>query len=131
MTRQKQAARASASSLIQKMLEETTGKTFQENRWGKRHVDAWERAIHGGVARHYKGSAVVRMMDDWALYADSHFDHYDAPIGDDGFLGPEWEQIGKSLLAMLNGEMGDFDCGTLDGLIRDILTSQGFEGDNA
>lgn len=48
-------------------------------------------------------------------------------IGEDYVLGPEWATIGRALLALLNGETGRLDCGTLDGIIRDTLRAEGTE----
>jgi hypothetical protein len=48
---------------------------------------------------------------------------------DDGFLGPAFVEIARSLLVLLNGELGRFDGGTLDALVRAIAAENGFELD--
>jgi hypothetical protein len=40
-------------------------------------------------------------------------------------IGDAWEEIGRAILVLLNGETGRLDCGTLDAFIRDTLESEG------
>ncbi len=69
------------------------------------------------------------MIGAWAQYADSHKARFESGIGQDYVLGPAWAGIGVSLLTLLNGECGRFDCGTLDGFIRDTMEAEGFNDD--
>lgn len=66
--------------------------------------------------------ALVGMLNAWRLYAQAHARRFKTEIGDDGVLGDPWEAIGVSLLALLNGETGRLDCGSLDALIRSVLS---------
>lgn len=74
-------------------------------------------------------SAVSDLIVGWAQYADRHRARYESGIGEDGVLGPAWAAIGASIRALLNGETGRLDCGTLDGFICDTLTAEGFDPD--
>ncbi len=112
---------------IQESLNKASVKDFQGNKWGQRHAKVWARGREMGFSVMERGTPIVMMIEAWARYADQHAGRYESGIGDDGFLGPEWEQIGKSILALLNGECGDLDCGTVDALIRDMLKAEGFE----
>lgn len=88
--------------------------------WQERHMSA---VLTGrGFER-----PIVRMIEHWLRYADLHQQRYESKIGDDGVLGQHWEQIGVGLLGLLNGETGNLDCGTLDGLIRDAMKDCGVE----
>lgn len=93
---------------------------FQGNKWGERHYRAFERDTTG----------IAAMLRAWAHYADSHRSRYGSPVGDDGFLGPEWGRIGRGILALLNGEIGGMDGGTLDGMIRDIAKANGIDSED-
>lgn len=70
---------------------------------------------------------VISLLKGWLEYANTHRERYESGIGEDGFLGRHWEAIGFALLALLNGDCGRLDCGTLDGLIRSTLTAEGFD----
>ena len=70
---------------------------------------------------------VGKMYDAWHRLAENHRDRYKSVIGDDGVLGPAWEQIGDSLRTLLNGDCGGLDCGTVDGLILDTMTRHGVD----
>lgn len=88
--------------------------------WKDRHKAAilapvgFERAIVGGLRA-------------WIDYAAEHAARYGSGIGEDYILGPFWEDWGRCLLGLLDGETGRLDCGTLDAIIRESLMSQGFE----
>lgn len=97
-------------------LADTTG-------WQRRHNEAVTAPRFGFE------SALVAMLRGWAGYADAHRHAYDAPIGDDGVLGPEWAAMGQAMLGLLNGDLGRLDGGTLDGFIRNTLASNGAEVD--
>ena len=107
----------SSREIIAKANAKAARQDFQGNKWGERHFQAFV-ADRTGIAG---------MVHHWAQYADVHRSRYDSLIGDDGVLGPEWQAIGKALLALLNGELGGMDAGTLDGMIRDVLASNGFD----
>ena len=71
--------------------------------------------------------ALLNMLDGWSEYAKAHKDACGSPIGDDAVLGSDWQEIGRALLCLLNGELGRFDGGTLDSSIRGTLVANGFE----
>lgn len=58
--------------------------------------------------------------------AGEHKQLYDAPIGEDGFMGAAWLDILRGLRAALNGETGRLDCGTVDRWLLDMLARAGF-----
>ncbi len=70
--------------------------------------------------------SIVSMAQGWALYAQNQKRRHGSSIGEDYVLGPEWAQIGKGILGLLNGETGRLDCGTVDGFIRDTFKANGF-----
>ncbi len=81
-------------------------------------------AAHRGALRVI--CRVARMIQDWGIYADDYMDKYDVGILEDGVLGPEWETIGRSLRALLNGEVF-VDAGTADACIVRIFQNEGLE----
>jgi hypothetical protein len=97
-------------------------KAASGSEWSKRHDKAFNdpKDIEKGI---------VYLLVAWATYADEHYERFGSSIGEDGFLGKEWENIADSLFDMLNGELGRLDGGTLDGKIRAILENEDLEGD--
>ena len=93
-----------------------------ENGWRGRH----ERAIMftWNVS---EGGPLVNMLRGWYDYAVIHQQRYESLIGDDGFLGKEWESIGDALRALLNGECGHLDCGTVDGFLLNTMRENGID----
>lgn len=107
------------------------------NGWKQRHDTAWkmqEPSLHLRMidtnAPILHEQAMIAMLKGWQLYANSHAVRFGEPIGNDHFLGPQWLKIGKSLRALLNGETGRLDCGTVDGFILDTLKEHGFGEDD-
>ena len=84
--------------------------------WKSRHV----RAINSG-------HVVARAIETWCVYAARHARLYGSRIGEDRVLGPAWADWGRALRALLNGDCGDLDCGTLDMIVHDNLREQGFD----
>ena len=72
-----------------------------------------------------KASPIVRMIQSLADYADAHRELYGSGIGEDYVLGPEWANMVQGCRGLLNGETGQLDCGTLDGLLCDMLRAEG------
>lgn len=91
--------------------------------WSTRHLAALNAPRDAEVA-------IVGLLEAWLIYADRHQDRYMSDIGEDGVLGPEWAKVGSALLALLNGELGRLDGGTLDTLIRDTLVLEGYNPDD-
>ena len=75
--------------------------------------------------------AIRSMLKGWAGYADAAKARFESPIGEDYVLGPPWEAMGKTIIALLDGITGGLDCGDVDSFIRQCLTEEGFDGDNA
>ena len=74
--------------------------------------------------------ALVEMLSGWLRYADAVQTSWDAGIGKDYVLGPNWAQIGDALRGLLNGDLGRMDGGTLDGVLCRTLEAEGFDPDN-
>lgn len=68
---------------------------------------------------------IVGLIRSLAELAKAHHDRYGVFISEDGYLGDEWAQILSSAHALLNGETGRLDCGTLSQQIEDLRTSGG------
>lgn len=69
-------------------------------------------------------TSIVALLQAWALYADAHRAAYETPIGDDGVLGPHWQEIGLAIRGLLNGDVGPrLDCSTLAGFILDTMAA--------
>ena len=96
--------------------------------WKERHNHAvtMEHLNHQTSHARFE-SALVRMLEAWARYADDHRARYESPIGDDGVLSQYWRDIGLGLRGLLNGELGRLDGGTLDGFILDTMRAEGVE----
>jgi len=86
--------------------------------WMHRHLQAWH---HPRPAE----AALKELIMAWANYATQHFVRHLSHIGEDGFLSKPFISTGQSLLLMLNGDLGRFDGGTLDALIREIAQCAG------
>jgi hypothetical protein len=61
------------------------------------------------------------------LYADNHKVRYDSNIAHDGVLGEAFLEILKNVRALLNGECGRLDCGTIDAYLISIAEKAGFD----
>lgn len=88
--------------------------------WSTRHTNAW--AFPNSEERPIRDMILAA-----ARYADRHRQRFESNIGDDVVLGPAWEGIVRNIRTLLNGECGRFDCGTLDGVLCDMLAREGFE----
>lgn len=86
------------------------------------HNDAVMRAPRNGFE-----CALTSAFDALGEYADAHLDRYESPIGDDYILGAAWADMARAFLALLDGETGRFDCGDLDGRVRDLATKHGVD----
>jgi hypothetical protein len=92
--------------------------------WKERHLNA---VRHPFVE---KELPFLQMLQGWLDYAKSHEARFDSKIGDDYVLGDAWCAIGVALNDLLNGDLGTrLDCGTLNTIINDNLTEQGWDVD--
>lgn len=103
---------------IQYSLSRAAHKITGGNHWGARHCGAWANPKPQELP-------IVRMIEAAAVYADNHKARFESPLGEDSFLGPEWGKIVKAIRALLNGECGRLDCGTVDSLLLDMLNAEG------
>lgn len=85
--------------------------------WKKRHSSAWQSPI--GIE-----TPIVGLIKAWSQYNTYHAAEYGSPVGDDGFLGPAWIEIGRGIRTLLNGSLGRLDAGTLDSFIYDSMVDQ-------
>lgn len=93
--------------------------TSDTNGWKSRHG----AVMHGG------SHPIAQAMKAWCEYAEQHKHRFESDIGDDYVLGPAWAKWGFALRALLNGDCGQLDCGTLDTIIHDNLLEQGWNPD--
>lgn len=121
--------RKTARDIAAQITGATYEKTTGTNQWGKRHAAAWGHATSLGIVSPLCG-AISGMVKAWIAYADAHHERYNSSIGQDHVLGVEWESIGHSLLGLLNGDLGELDGGTLDGMIRAIAKNEGLDLDS-
>lgn len=73
------------------------------------------------------GRGIRYMLEGWAKHAEVFRREYDCSIGTDGVLGDVWAKIGRELKWMLDGDVGGFDCGSLNQNIGDLLEYEGFD----
>lgn len=92
-----------------------------ENGWADRHDEAVK------LSHLQFEQPIVAMLQGWAKYAEDHKARYESNIGDDGVLSDPWKEIGLGIRALLNGETGRLDCGTLDAFILDTLNENGVD----
>jgi hypothetical protein len=71
------------------------------------------------------------MREGLLLYGCEYEARYgaDSKLGQDSVLGEAWLDMAHGYLALLNGETGRLDCGTLDGELRRWAARFGFEGE--
>lgn len=91
--------------------------------WSQRHLSAIARPNDSFE------SAVVPLLRAWLDYADAHQNAYGSEIGEDSMLGPNWARIGSGLRGLLDGNIGRLDANTLDRILVNTLTDQGFDPD--
>jgi len=72
---------------------------------------------------------IVGMIKGWVAYAEDYSERYGSEIGSDYVLGGYWASIGFTIRGLLNGELGNLDGGTLDGILVILLSAQGWDCD--
>lgn len=103
------------------MVEEINAKQLRAHRgipWADRHVRLWEVPGCGG-------NPLKDMICGLASYCDQHYSLFDSPIGDDSMLSKSILHILKGLRGLLDGELGQFDAGTLDYTLCELAKKVG------
>lgn len=98
-----------------RLLKEIPANNPSLRSWAIDHLVAIERP-RAGIS-----SAIGQLISGLIAYAEEHQAAYDSPISDDYVLGPAHEQIAQGIQALLCGEIGRFDGGTLDGIVRQYM----------
>jgi len=92
--------------------------------WKARHRIA-VRSPRADVERPF-----LTMLQGWLDYAKWYEVGFGSSIGEDYVLADAWYHIGTALNEMLNGDLGTrLDLGTLNTIINDNLTEQGWDVD--
>lgn len=65
------------------------------------------------------------MIEGWAAWGESHERLYSCKIAEDAFCGPLFATMARTLIEMLNAELGRHDGGDLDKLVREVSLSCG------
>lgn len=72
--------------------------------------------------------AITALRAGLLEYGLQYGERYDGcEIGKDGVLGDGWLDLARGYLALLNGECGRLDCGSLDSEVRSWARKFGFE----
>jgi hypothetical protein len=95
--------------------------------WKARHLTAMASTeiTSKRLRPHHHETALVGMLKSWQTYAMAHQQMFESKIGDDGVLGPAWQEIGEAMRTLLNGELGQLDGGAMDRAILDTLEANG------
>lgn len=99
-------------------VDKSTGK---KTGWDVRHNDA---VIAPG--RHER---IVKLFKAWGEYAEAFRAVNEIPIGEDGYCGPYFEEIGHGLNGLLSADIGRLDGRTLNTFYLDTLKENGCKGD--
>lgn len=111
-------------------LDDLRNPTFLNGKGERMPNDSGWQDRHIAALRGYRAIAfetdIVNLLTGWAKYADSHQVRYEDGIGSDGMFGPAWARLGAGIHALLDGETGRLDCGTLSAFIHNTLQAEGF-----
>lgn len=107
-------------SAIQTNVQEVTSQLGSPARWAERHLAAWHSPVGFEIA-------LKSMIVGLAYYGAEMRRQFETAPGADSFLGPAFRAIAASLVTLLNGDLGRFDGGTLDALVRAICVENGVE----
>ena len=91
------------------------------HQWRQIHAQAWAMPLPGFER------AIVSGCKALSEYRATHAARHCAPIGEDHFLGPVWLAWARAIRALLNGETGRLDCGTIDQFLCDEYLAAGFD----
>lgn len=89
---------------------------------------SWLISHHKALQRPLDSEApIVSLRSALIQYGIYYAERYEGcMLGEDRVLGPGWLQIASGYLALLNGETGRLDCGSLDAELRDMARRFGF-----
>lgn len=89
--------------------------------WVRLHLNAYHSPRNGVE------SGLLSLITAFATLADAHAATTGGEIklGQDGYFRPYAQDMIQAMLAYLNFDIGRFDAGTLDRLIRDLATAAG------
>ncbi len=73
--------------------------------------------------------SLTGLIRSWLAYAEDHTSRYEDLISEDFVLGPVWLEMGRNILALLNGETGRLDCGAIHRAVAWSMEQQGFNPD--
>jgi hypothetical protein len=92
--------------------------------WKYRHYEAW---FYGGSNK--REHAIRHLIESFALLADSYAAETEGErtLGQDGYFHEHARDMIDAMLALLNFDIGRFDGGTLDRLIRKLAETAGVE----
>ena len=98
------------------------GGDRSSHQWAALHLDAW---------RNPQGFELPlwHLIRGLAQYGVRMQEQCGTKAGDDTVLGPAFKDIAEAILTLLNGNIGRFDGGTLDALVRAICAEHGVELD--
>lgn len=91
--------------------------------WKRRHLNAVL------IPSERFEAPLLGLIKSLADYAQAHVNQYGTPVGNDGVLGEGWESALRGFRALLNGDAGRLDCGTLDRAACELYAAAGFEGE--
>lgn len=87
-------------------------------------ASAWLKPINGFE------KAMTHLILGIDAYRRAHLELYGSGIAEDGEMGVAWEDIVRSVKAMLAGEAGRLDRSILDQLLNKILEEEGVDAGN-
>lgn len=102
---------------VRKELEHKLRLDPKNNQWVTRHLNAWLAP----EAFEYPIRQLIGGLDAYGKMVRKN----GRLVGEDLVLGPAVKSIAESILVLLNGDIGRFDGGTLDKLVRAICVEYG------
>src|SRR5690349_16136152 len=73
--------------------------------------------------------AILRMLIGAGAYADDYRKRFESKLGDDGVLGPAWEDIMRGIKVLLDGELHGLSAGLMNTCVCRMLTEEGINPD--
>ena len=95
---------------------------YKSESWKNRHVRAWLSPKGFEVPI----TAMVSALGDYRV---EHEARYGSKIGEDHFMGKLYLDLARTIIKLLNGEIGRLDGGSVEQLVRRQLGAAGFTED--